>query len=375
MNPVTAVQSLIAKGKLELEKARTRFTLLDVVMQTGKKFSEDDGGAYAAALTYYMFFSIFPILLVGVAVLGYLTIGNETLRDKILDAGLSSVPLIRDVLTPDGLAQIEERRGSLALVGAVLALYSGTGAIVAVGHALNKFHGIRDEPNWFGKRVRALRFLLLFAAAAVLSLALGTVAGFATNLLAPEETAGGKVIRVTLTNEDQVPPGAEVQVGSIEYKVKEGERFGNGYRLDEVDGGCISVSSGSDDARSCITGGSGITWGGILAKIAGHVVGFIVGSFFFAAAYKLLPSDHLSWRDVLPGALIAALAFEILKEGGSFLIEESSGRREATFGTFAISATLLVACFLLAQVTLIAGQMNEVLRSRRLTRQKLHPQA
>ncbi len=323
MNPL---EKVIAKGKLQLEKARVRFGWVDITFQTFKAFSEHDGGSYAAALTYYMFFSLFPILLFAAAFTGYLTAGNEELTARILNAGLSSVPLLRDVLTPDGLAKLQETRGSLALTGFAMALYSGTGAIVALGHALNRFYGVTEEPNWFVKRFRSLKFLVIFGAAAVVSIILGTITGFATNLLAPEQTVSGKEVRVVLTETEQMPGRAIIQVGGVEYNVTEGERFGNGYRLDQVDGECVSVAYGNDNARSCITSG-GITFAGILATVLGHAVGFIVGVLLFASAFKFLPSLKLAWREVLPGAVIAAIAFELLKELGSFYLERGSRGR------------------------------------------------
>lgn len=296
------IKEIPAQAKLALQKARARSGVFDISMRTFKKFSEDDGGSYAAALTYYTFFSIFPMLFFAASVLGYVTLGNEELRNDILQAGLDSVPLLADVLSPGGLTFIEERRQGFAITGAVMALYSGTGAIVALQHALNRFQGLVDEPNWVQKRLRSLKFVAIFGLAVVTSVALGAVAGFATSLFATDTRLNGQVIEV-------------------------------------------------------------VAW------TASHVVGFLVGVLIFAGAYKFLPALRRSWRDVLPGAIIAAFLFEVLKEVGATYLEQGSQGREATFGVFALSAGLLVACYLISQITLMAAEVNNVILERRLARQ------
>jgi membrane protein len=285
-----------ARLKLKVETLRARSGPVDVTMQTLKGFSLVDGGTHTAALTYYMFFSIFPMLLFGASIVGYLTLGNEQLRKDLIDAALDSFPLLRDVFSPAGLEFIEKRRQELALTGVVLALYSGTGAIVALGHALNKISGVAQERNWLGKRLGALRWLVAFGIGAAASLALGGAATWATGIFE------GTTARVL------------------------------GWSL-------------------------------------GHITGAIVGLMLFSTAYRYLPNKRLGWNEVLPGAVVAAILFEALKEFGTWYLSRGAEGREAAFGVFASAAGLLVASFLLAQVILLAAQLNDVLAERRLTRQ------
>jgi inner membrane protein YhjD len=295
---VDRLKKIPALIKLQIERMRARFGVFDIAMRTFKRFSEADGGSYAAALTYYTFFSVFPLLLFAASILGYLTFGNEELQADILAAGIDAVPLLGNVLTEDGLAIIQDRRGSFAVSGALLALYAGTGAIIALERALNRFQGITNEPNFFVKRLRSLKFLAVFGAGAVLSMALGAAAGYAATVAAPT----GRLI-----------------AGAV------------GWTL-------------------------------------AHAFGFVVGVGIFSAAYKLLPVGNRSWKEVLPGAIAAALLFEVLKEFGTIYLEQGSSRRQATFGAFALAAGLLVASYLIAQITLLGAQLNGVLTERRITR-------
>lgn len=290
------IKKIGAQAKLRVETTRSRVGLIDVLLTTFKRFSLDDGGSYAAALTYYIFFSIFPLLLFAIALLGFLTFGDADLRQDVLSAGLSSVPLLNEVLTAENLQTVESRRQELAVTGALMALYTGSGAVVALSHALNKINGVTEERNFLGKRLRSFLWLAILGVSVVLSLALGAVAGFGAKLLGGE--AAGPV----------------------------------GFVL-------------------------------------GHVAGFGVGLLIFGSAFRFLPNKDLSWRDVLPGAAVAAFAFEVLKEVGNWYLQRGAETRAATFGAFASAAGLLVASYLISQITLLSAELNDVLAERRMTRQ------
>jgi membrane protein len=288
------IKALVERAKQAFGRARERSAVVDVAAGTIKRFGDDDGGFYAAGLTYYTFFSVFPLLLFAGSVIGYLTLGNQKLRDELIGRGVDAVPLIRDALTPEGLDILSENRGGFALAAFVLAVYSGTGAITALQHALNKFHGITEEPNWLFKRLRALRFLVLLGGGIVASLLLTTAGNFAADLFGGNRYVGG-----TIT----------------------------------------------------------------------FLAGVAVSIFIFATTYRYLPAHRQSWRDVLPGALVGAAAFEIMKIGGTYYLAQGESTRNDTFGTFVVAATLLVAAYLVSQVTLLAAEVNLAIRDRRNRRE------
>lgn len=293
---MSRVTDAVNQAKLRLERARVRFSWLNVLMSTFKRFSEDDGGSYAAALTYYVFFSIFPLLTFAVAVVGYATFFNPGLEGELIEAGRDAVPLLNSVLTNETLASIQARAGSIALVTLVLALYSGSGAVVALTHALNKINHIDTERNFLGKRLASLKWLGLVGVIGILSL---------------------------------VPSGLA--------------------QLQSAQTGALSV--------------------GLAA--AGYVAGAVISAIAFWTAFKLLPAAKMSWSEVLPGAVVAGVAFELLKLFGAFYLTRGTAGRNATFGAFAAAAGLLVVSYLLSQVTLLTAELNAVLAERRLTRQSL----
>jgi membrane protein len=287
-----------AEAKLRLERARARYGFVDVAMRTFKRFSEDDGGPHSAALTYFAFFSIFPMLLFAVSILGYLAFLNPDLKTRLIEAGVDAVPLMRDILKRGALERIMERRQELALTGLALALYSGTGAISALERALNKIFRVDDEPRFLTKRLRALRWLALLGGLVVVSTGITALTGWE-----------------------------------------------------------LSGSSAETD----------VLW----REVVGHLVGAVIGIAIFATAFRFLPARRLTWGDVLPGAIVAGIAFELLKLFGTIFLESGPASREATFGAFALAAGLLVASYLIAQLTLLAAELNAVLIERREVRTSL----
>ena len=282
------IKRLIALGKLEIEKARARWGAFDIAYRTFKRFGEDDGPTHAASLTYYTFFSIFPLLLFSAAALGYITLDNDSLRDELINSGLKTIPILSGALSPDGLDRIEDNRNGLAVTGTLLALYTGSGVIIAMQHSLNKIYHVDDEPSFLHKRLRSLMWLAVLGAFALASLALTTV-----SQLAPDAIAS----LLTLL-------------------------------------------------------------GGLAVNIA-----------LFSTAYKMLPATTLSWKEVLPGAIVAAIGFEILKIAGTAYLARGESARDETFGAFAAAAALLIASFIIARVVLLAAEVNAVLAERRATRQ------
>lgn len=171
------VSDLKRRAVAALENARSRRPWLDVAVATARRFSDDDCGTLAAALTYYLFFSVFPLLLLAASVLGRLSFASPELRARLLEGGLQTVPLLADVLRPDTLAELGRRSSSLAALALLLALYTGSGGVVALQHALNHIHRVAEEPGWLAKRIEALRWLALFGFGALLSAGLGVIAG------------------------------------------------------------------------------------------------------------------------------------------------------------------------------------------------------
>jgi membrane protein len=99
---------------------------------------------------------------------------------------------------------------------------------------------------------------------------------------------------------------------------------------------------------------------------------FALNVALFAVAFRLLTVADVSWRDVLPGALIGAVGWTTLQLVGSYLVRRQLSGATEVYGFFGIVIGLLWWIYLAAQLTLLAAELN-VVRARRLWPRSLAP--
>jgi membrane protein len=153
--------------RLDAYQRRARW--LGFPLAAGKKFSDDQGGQLAALISYYGFFSLFPLLLLFRAILGYALQGHERLQKDILDSALARFPLIGD--------EIERSQGKLQgsglalAIGVVGALWAGLGVTHALENAMDQIWGVprRARPGLVAGRLRGLALVLVLGAATVVA--------------------------------------------------------------------------------------------------------------------------------------------------------------------------------------------------------------
>ena len=104
---------------------------------------------------------------------------------------------------------------------------------------------------------------------------------------------------------------------------------------------------------------------GPAVRIAAVVVSLAINVVVFLAVFRVLTSHSPSWRDVLPGALVAAVAWEVLQTAGGYIVDRQLRHASSTYGVFAIVIGLLSWIYLAATVTLLSAEIN-VVRARRL---------
>ena len=143
-----------------------------------KKFGEDRASRLAALVAYYSFFSLFPLLLAFVSILGFVLEDNPELRQDIIDTAFARIPVIGAELR----GEIQPLTGSgIALaVGLAGALWAGLGVTLALGHAFADIWATPRfrQPGGLAARARGLALLAilgatLVAAAVATGLAIG----------------------------------------------------------------------------------------------------------------------------------------------------------------------------------------------------------
>jgi membrane protein len=101
------------------------------------------------------------------------------------------------------------------------------------------------------------------------------------------------------------------------------------------------------------------------AVVAGVLVAFALNLALFMTAFKLLTAVDVSWRDLLPGVIVAAVFWQLLQHLGGFYVEHELKRTGPLYGVFALVLGLLAWLYLGAQLTILAAEVN-VVRHRRL---------
>ena len=140
-----------------------------------KKFGDDEAGNLAALVAYYGFFSVFPLMLVFVTILGMVLRGNTGLQDSIVRSALAKFPVVGTQISNN----IHSLTGSgLALgVGIALTLWAGLGVVKVMQTAMNTVWNVpyRYRPNFLRSTIRALIMLAVLGVITVASAAAGSV--------------------------------------------------------------------------------------------------------------------------------------------------------------------------------------------------------
>lgn len=250
-----------------------------------KKFADDQAGNLAALISYYAFFSFFPLLLVLATVLGFAAAGDPHVEKRVLHTVTEQFPGLGGAIVPSG--QHLHGSGFGLAVGIVLALWAG---LAVANAAQNAFHAVwqvpvADRPGLLPRTARS----------AALVAVLGTDAIVTT-----------------------------------------------------------AVSALSSGARSLDVGlGAGARLLLLFGSLALNVV-------LFSVAFRILSPTAGSVRHVLPGAVLAAVGWQVLQWVGGYYITSRLSSASATYGTFAIVIGLLTWFFLLGQLILLAAELNVV---------------
>jgi len=97
-----------------------------------------------------------------------------------------------------------------------------------------------------------------------------------------------------------------------------------------------------------------------LVGIAGIAISVVLNLALFLLAFRILTTEDVTWGDVFPGAVIAALAWTALQALGGYIVNHQLQGASDTYGTFAMVIGLLAWIYLGAQITLFAAEVNVV---------------
>ncbi len=112
---------------------------------------------------------------------------------------------------------------------------------------------------------------------------------------------------------------------------------------------------------------------GNLAVYGGRVLAFLLAFGIFVLIYKYLPNARISWRAVLPGALLVAVLFEIARTAFTIYLTDFANY-EIAYGPIASFIILLVWIYYSSFIILFGAEFSsEYIRLRNELRQDIRP--
>lgn len=125
-----------------------------------KEFTADDGPFIAAGIAFYAFFSLFPLVLISVAVLSYVYTPEEAISGAINLASLF-VPQDMTSFLEANVRELFSSGNKVGLAGILILLWSGRQLFRAMELALHRAWDISQDRSWLVGNLLAMMLVLL----------------------------------------------------------------------------------------------------------------------------------------------------------------------------------------------------------------------
>lgn len=275
--------------------------ILALLKETWAKFQQDEALQLSAALAYYALFSLFPLLLLLVALLGYVLAYLPSAQDaqSTLLAGVASnfSPELSDTLA-QVLGGVKSQAGAATGIGLVTLLLGASGVFQQLDTSFNKIWKMPTPTDKLTIIDQARQFLSQKLTSFVMVLAVGFLL----------------IVSTTLT----------------------------GLTQTLLNGAGVLIGLPSDSPLA-----------GLAGILAGIAVTLVLNTLIFALLYKYLPDAKVRWSDIWLGAVTTAIIWEIAKRLLAIYIG-GIGKSSAAYG--AIGAVLvLVAWIYFSSLVLYLG--------------------
>jgi YihY family inner membrane protein len=151
---------------------------LDIIKQTIDSFGKAHAAQAAASMAYYAFFSLFPLLLVFIAV-GSFFLASDRIYAKIMELIGDAFPVSQQLIY-DTLQRVIAGRGPMGLLGLMGLMWAASGVFTTLTHNINLAHVNARRRNFIQERLNGLGMIVGLCMLFVLSLVLDA----STNVLA-----------------------------------------------------------------------------------------------------------------------------------------------------------------------------------------------
>ena len=160
-----------------LDRLRARYAWFDHAMRANDRFDERRGNYFAAGLTYYTVFALFPLLMVGFSVGGFLLSRRPDVLSGIDNKVRAAVPGALGHQVIDLMHSAINSRASVGVIGLIAAAWAGLSWMANLRVALSEMWGQRGEsPGFVRTKLSDLAAMVLSFVAITATLALSALA-------------------------------------------------------------------------------------------------------------------------------------------------------------------------------------------------------
>lgn len=259
-----------------------------------RAFFEDGCPQRAAAISFYALFSVFPLAILCVAVLG-LVANDAEVREQVITFLLDSLPLNADQgrrELDNLLTQVTGDVTRFGVLGVLTLLFAASGVMGAIRHALNAAFDVQEDRPPAQAKAWDLLMVLGFGVLVTLSFSL------------------------TLA--------------------------------DEIRG---ELSEGADDV---ISGAGGVVAEALVSL--GKLVPLLVALLLFAGLFRFVPAQRQRLRNTWPGVLLAAFGYELAQYGFTIYLTNFADYG-AVYASLGSVVAFLVFVFVAANVALLGAEV------------------
>jgi membrane protein len=148
---------------------------LTVLRTAVERFNASRGSQAAASLSYYAFFSLFPLLLFILLAAGSI-VGEARVYDQLVQVISGVLPVGREVVAAT-IDQVRQHAGGLQILAVLGLLWSGTGFFTAIVLNIDLAWPDVKAANLVRQRLLALLMVVILLLLILLSLLLNIIAG------------------------------------------------------------------------------------------------------------------------------------------------------------------------------------------------------
>jgi YihY family inner membrane protein len=154
-----------------------------IFRRTFRNFAETRAPQAAAGMAYYAFFSLFPLLLVLIAV-GSFFLESEQVYSQVLSIVEEAIPVSQQLIQPN-LDRVLEAHGRIRLIALLGLVFSASGFFSGLAHNINLAWKESEQRNFFEKRLVAISMIAIILGLLIFSLVFETITGVLSNYKIP----------------------------------------------------------------------------------------------------------------------------------------------------------------------------------------------